>query len=153
MFFSLKGTSAISLKRQGVVGYLIATASDVMAIKLGLQFSPKVNGIIGLSDPPVMLPEKVRELLAKSDTETSIYLKTCKFNTQALEVHLSSMDDQVSRPVAVFYGGSQSGWQVVQEFHKSLSVIDVCEACHLEKRIDECSYRCQDCWSSRLKSL
>lgn len=148
MFFSLQGTSAISLKRQGVVGYLIATASDAMAIKPGLQFSPQVNGIIGLSDPPVMLPEKVRELLAKLDTETSIYLQTCKFNTQALEVHLTSMDDRVSRPVAVFYGGSRGGWQVVQELHKSLSVIDVCEACLLEKRIDECSYRCQDCWSS-----
>ena len=152
MFFSLKGTSAISLKRQGVVGYLIATASDAMAIKSGLQFFPQVNGIIELSDPPVKLPEKVRELLAKSDTETSIYLQTCKFNTQALEVHLTSMDDRVSRPVAVFHGVSQGGWQVVQELYKSLSVIDVCEAClkkSLEKRIDECSYRCQDCWSSK----
>lgn len=46
MFFLLKGTSAISLKRQGVVGYLIATASNAMAIKPGLQFSPPLNGII-----------------------------------------------------------------------------------------------------------
>ena len=49
MFFSLKGMNAISLKRQGVVAYLIATASDAMAIKPCLQFSPQVNGIIRLS--------------------------------------------------------------------------------------------------------
>lgn len=117
LFFSLKGTSAISLKREGVVGYLIATASDAMAIKPGLQFSPQVNGIIRLNDPPVMLPEKVRELSTKSDSETCTYLKRCKFNTQALEVHLTSMDDRVSRPVSLFYGGSQGGWQVVQKLH------------------------------------
>ena len=107
IFFSLRVGNAVCLKRQGVISFVIATASDVMAIKPGLQFSPQVNGIIGLTDPPVMLPDKVKELSSKSDAEIATSLKTCKFNTQAIKVHLTLMDDKVSRPVAVFYGGTQ----------------------------------------------
>lgn len=77
MFFSWKGMNTTSLKRQGAVGYLIATASDTMGIKPCLQFSRQVNGIIGLLDPPVMMSEEVKELLGKSDTEITTYLKTC----------------------------------------------------------------------------
>lgn len=75
MFFQLKGTDAVSLKRQGVVGFLLATASDAMAIKPGLQVSQQANGIIGLKDPPVMLADEVKELLVKSDTEVLAHLK------------------------------------------------------------------------------
>ena len=149
IFFSLRGSNAVCLKRQGVISFFIATASDAMAIKPGLQFSPQVNGIIGLTDPPVMLTEKVKELSSKSEAEIATSLKTCKFNTQALEVHLTSMDDKVSRPVAVFYGGTQGGWQVVEDLHQRLSVIEVCESCLLEKQIEECSYKCAHCWNSK----
>ena len=149
IFFSLRGSNAVCLKRQGVISFFIATASDAMAIKPGLQFSPQVNGIIGLTDPPVMLPEKVKELSSKSEAEIATSLKTCKFNTQALEVHLTLMDDKVSRPVAVFYGGTQGGWQVLEDLHQRLSVIDVCESCLLEKQIEECSYKCAHCWNSK----
>lgn len=149
MFFQLKGTDAVSLKRQGVVGFLLATASDAMAIKPGLQVSQQANGIIGLKDPPVMLADEVKELLVKSDTEVLAHLKSRKFNTQALEVHLTSMDDKVSRPVAVFYGVSQGGWQVVQDLYEKLRVINVCEACLLSQKTNECSYKCEDCWTNK----
>ena len=96
-----------------------------------------------------MMSEEVKELLGKSDTEITTYLKTCKFKTQALGVHLTSMDDRVSRPAAVFYGGSHGGWQVVEELHQRLRVIDVCEGCLLEKKVNDCSYKCHDCWSSK----
>lgn len=132
-----------------MVGFLLATASDAMAIKPGLQVSRHANGIIGLKDPPVMLADEVKELLVKSDTEVLVHLESRKFNTQALEVHLTSMDDKVSRTLAVFYGVSQGGWQVVQDLHEKLGVINVCESCLLSQRTDECSYKCEDCWINK----
>ena len=64
-----------------------------MAIKLGLQFSPHSNGVIGQTDPSVMTVEMIKELSTKNEKEIVSHLKNCKFNTQALEVHVTSIDD------------------------------------------------------------
>jgi len=69
LFMSLEGADVVSLRKHGMVGYLVVTASDVMAIKPGLQFSSQVNGVIGLMEPPVLLPETVKELVTKTDAE------------------------------------------------------------------------------------
>lgn len=89
MFFQLKETEAVSLKRQGVVGILIATARDAMAIKPGLQVSQYASVIIGLKDPLAMLVDEVKDLLHRSDEDIVAHLKSCKFNSQTLEVHLT----------------------------------------------------------------
>lgn len=60
LFASLEDADVVSLKKHGMVGYLVVTSSDAMAIKPGLQFSSQLNGLIGLMDPPVLLPETVR---------------------------------------------------------------------------------------------
>ena len=149
LFSSLEGADVVSLKKRGMVGYLVVTASDAMAIKPGLQFSSQVNGVIGLVEPPVLLPETVEELVSKPDLEVANHLKKCKFNSQALEVHVTSMDDTVSQPVAVYYGGSQGGCQAVDDLHRSLHILDVCKACILENRQLECTYKCANCWDGK----
>ena len=146
LFSSLEGADVVSLKKRGMVDYLVVTASDEMAIKPGLQFSSQVNGVIGLVEPPVLLPETVKELVGKSDLEVANHFKKCKFNSQALEVHVTSMDDTVSQPVAVYYGGSQGGYQAVDDLHRSLHTLGVCKACILENRQLECTYKCANCW-------
>ena len=55
LFASLEGADVVSLKKHGMVGYLVVTARDAMAIKPGLQFYSQVNGLIGLIDPQVLL--------------------------------------------------------------------------------------------------
>lgn len=72
IFLQLKGTYVVSLKRQSLVGFLLATASDAMAIKPGLQVSQQDNCIIRLKDLPAMLADEVKELLVKSDTGKKI---------------------------------------------------------------------------------
>ena len=72
IFLQLKGTYVVSLKRQSLVGFLLATASDQMAIKPGLQVSQQDNCIIRLKDLPAMLADEVKELLVKSDTGKKI---------------------------------------------------------------------------------
>lgn len=52
LFPFLEDADVVSLNKHGMVGYLVVTASDAMAIKPGLQFSSQVNGLIGLMDPP-----------------------------------------------------------------------------------------------------
>ena len=90
MFFQLKETEAVSLKRQGKDRLiLIATARDAMAIKPGLQVSQYAGCIIGLKDPLAMLVDKVKDLLHRSDEDIVAHLKSCKFNSQTLEVHLT----------------------------------------------------------------
>ena len=94
LYASLEGAKAVSLERQGVVGYLVITASDAMAIKPELQFSPHSNGIIGLTSPSVMTVEMIKELSTKNEKEIVSHLKNCKFNTQALEVYVTLIDDR-----------------------------------------------------------
>ena len=98
---------------------------------------------------PVLLPETVKELETKSDTEVANHLKNCKFNSQALKVHVTSMDDAVSQPVAVYYGGSQGGCQAVDDMHQSLHILDVCKACILENRELACTFKCTSCWDEK----
>ena len=67
-----------------------------MAIKPGLQCSLSCVGIVGLIKP------KVLPLTKKTESEIFGHLKTCQFNSQALEIHVTSVDDKVSYPLAVF---------------------------------------------------
>lgn len=119
---SLEDADVFSLRKYGMVGYLVVTASDAMGIKPGLQVSSQVNGVIGLMEPSVLLPETVKPLLTKSDEEVANCLKNCKFNIQALEVHVTSIDDTVSQPVAVYHCGSQGGCQANDDLHQSLHI-------------------------------
>ena len=131
-------------EQQGVVGYLIITASDAMVIKPGLQFSPHSNGIIGLTDHSVMTVEMIKELSTKNEKEIVRHLRNCKFNPQALEVHVTSINDRASQPVAVFYGGTQGGWQTVNNLHEQLGhVLNVCKSC-LESNCENFNCRCND---------
>ena len=102
LFMLLRGTKSVHMKKHHMVGYLMVSASDALAIKPGLQFAPQANGIIGLNSCPVLTIDKVMELKSMSEGLVSQFLKDSKFRTQALEVHLTSMDDTVSKPVAVF---------------------------------------------------
>lgn len=147
MISQLKQLETISLKKHGVVGFFLVTASDAMAIKPGLQVAQQANGIVGLLDPPLLSLEQVKELQKMTYPDLREHLKTLQFNTQALEVHLTSLDDKVSRPVAVFYGVSQGGWQVVQSLYERLQVINMCEACL--GRSTDCSYKCDVCWTNK----
>lgn len=97
----------------------------------------------------MLLTETVKELVTKSDAEVANYLNKCKFNSQALEDHVSSMDDAVSQPVAVYYGGSQGGCQAVDDMHQSLHILDVCKACILENRELTCTFKCNSCWDGK----
>ena len=148
LFASLEGADVVNLRKHGMVGYLVVMASDAMVIKPGLQFCSQVNGVIGLTEPPVLWPETVKELVTKSDADIAEHLKNCKFNSQPLEVHVTSMDDAVSQPVAVYYGGSQGGCQAVDDLHKSLHVLDTCKAC-IENQENECTYKCTTCWEEK----
>ena len=149
LYASLEGAKAVSLERQVLVGYLVITAGDAMAIEPGVQFSPHSNGIIGLTDPSVMTVEMIKELSTKNEKEIVSHLKNCKLNTQALEVHVTSIDDKVSQPVAVFYGGTQGGWQTVNNFHEQLGhVLNMCKSC-LESNCENCNFRCNDCWQEK----
>ena len=68
------------------------------------------------------------ELKSLSEDLVSQFLKDSKFRTQALEVHLTSMDDKVSKPVAVFCCDSAGGWEFVSETNREVqSVIEKCE--------------------------
>lgn len=96
LFASLEGADVGSLKRHGMVGYLVVTASDAMAIKPGLAPVRLANGLMGLMNRPVLLPETSEELVTKSEAEGANHFKNCKFNDEALEVHVTSMDDAVS---------------------------------------------------------
>ena len=115
LFMLLRGTKSVHMKKRHMVGYLMVTASDAMAIKPGLQFAPQANGIIGLNGCPILTIDKVMELKSLVKVKifvkilVSQFLKDSKFRTQALEVHLTSMDDKVSKPVAVFYCDSAGG--------------------------------------------
>lgn len=55
----------------------------------------------------------------------------------------------MSKPIAVFYGGSQGGWQVVEELHDKLNTVSVSEACFNNQLTSECNYRCDQCWSDK----
>ena len=72
------------------------TASDAIAIKPGLAPVRLANGLMGLMNRPVLLPETSEELVTKSEAEGAYHFKNCKFNDEALEVHVTSMDDAVS---------------------------------------------------------
>ena len=98
----LDGTSSISLQRQGVWGYLIVAASDAMAIKARLQCFPSSNGIVGSIKPNVLWLDEIQDLTMKIESEIVSHLRTCQFNSQALEIHVTSIDDKVSHSVAVF---------------------------------------------------
>ena len=71
----LESANVVSLKKHAMVGYFAVMASDTMAIKPGLQFTSQVNGLIGLMDPPMLLPETVKELVTKSDAEVADHKK------------------------------------------------------------------------------
>lgn len=96
LFASLEAADVGSLKRHGMVGYLVVTVSDAMAIKPGLAPVRLANGLMGLMNRPVLLPETSEELVTKSEAEGANHFKNCKFNDEALEVHVTSMDDAVS---------------------------------------------------------
>ena len=61
LFMLLRGTKSVHMKKHHMVGYLMVSASDAMAIKPGLQFAPQANGIIGLNSCPVLTIDKVME--------------------------------------------------------------------------------------------
>ena len=100
-------------------------------------------------DPPVLLRIMVKELVSKSDEEIANHLKTVRLNSQALEVHVTSKDDAVSQPVAVYYGGLQGGCQAGDEMHQSFHILSVCKACILENRELECTFKCTSCWDGK----
>ena len=137
------------INNPGLLTFFFDTASYAMAIKPGLQFSPHSNGIIGLTDPSVMTVEMIKELSTKNGKEIVSQLKNCKLNTQALEVHVTSIDDRISQPVAVFYGGTQGGWQTVNNLQEQLGhVLNMCKSC-LESNCESCNFRCNDCWQEK----
>ena len=79
-FAALDDHKSVCFKKDGVVAYLVVTASDAMAIKPGLQFSQQVNGVIGLKEPTILSSEIVKQLIStKSDVEIANHLKDCTF--------------------------------------------------------------------------
>ncbi|XP_028514449.1 uncharacterized protein LOC114574924 [Exaiptasia diaphana] len=151
LFSMLKHSQAISLKKEGMTGYLVVTATDAMAIKPGLQMSSQVNGLVGLSEPAILSLDEMKQISdGKSDADIASHLRNCKFNSQAQEVFVTSLDDIVSQPVAVYYGTCQGGWQTVDELHSKLcKVIDACESCIIGNEEDDCNFKCQSCWEEK----
>ena len=150
LFMLLRGTKSVHMKKHHMVGYLMVSASDAMAIKPGLQFAPQANGIIGLNSCPVLTIDKVMELKSMSEGLVSQFLKDSKFRTQALEVHLTSMDDTVSKPVAVFYCDSAGGWEFVSEINRQVQrVIEKCEECLKKGTEGSCVYKCEQCFRNK----
>ena len=82
-----------------MTGYLVVTATDAMAIKPGLQMSSPVNGFVGLSEPAILSLEAVKRE-GKSDADIASHLRNYKFNSQAQEFHVISLD-VVSQSVAI----------------------------------------------------
>ena len=91
------------------------------------------------------------ELKSLSEDLVSQFLKDSKFRTQALEVHLTSMDDKVSKPVAVFYcGDSAGGWEFVSEINREVQrVIEKCEGCLKKGTEGSCVYKCEQCFQNK----
>ena len=86
----------------------------------------------------------------KSDADIASHLRNCKFNSQAQDFHVTSLDDVVSQPVAVYYNTFQGGWQTVTELHSKLcKIIDTCESCIIENQVDACNFQCQSCWEGK----
>lgn len=66
LFASLEGADVGSLKTHGMVGYLVVTASDAMAIKPALAPVRLANGLMGLINRPVLLPKTSEELVTSN---------------------------------------------------------------------------------------
>ncbi|KAL9976535.1 hypothetical protein ACROYT_G013849 [Oculina patagonica] len=137
----------VAIDKTGVTSFLFVTSIDGMAIKPSLQVSVQDQGLIGLTDPPILSLEQIQQLSIRPVSEIVKFLQETTFSSQAIEAHVTSMANTISKPVAVFYAGSKGGWRSVEELFDKLRKVGYFKAC-LESNTD-CVFSCECCLRER----